>query len=934
MRQRRGRVFVRTRVRVGVLATVTSVALLAAALGPWAGSADSDTQNLSDAEFFGLLDYDGVTGLSSVEAAVNAGDYPRAKHELLAYYRDRPANTAGNFSHNDWPGVLELTPDHIWTLGSGEIYRGTIRLGTQLSTVTSDVTAAVTASGGTAGFMLMSRVKGPVTAYVNSRAKGSGKPTLRLTLANGSVRTLNPTEDTYIKAGADAGRAYGDKYLLQVRDQGTGPFTAETRKAYLQFDLAGVSGVQKAELSLTGRADAAKDIMVFSNAEPFDESTRTWNNTVQNTFSWQGDRGGFDWLLPAGADREYRFQLARFYFAGPLARAYDRTRDETYADTLIGLMTDFITDADGYGTEFGAGSEPRSLDSARRLQNWLAAYEILRTSPSLDAEENVRILKTMYRSGVFLRNNVNGSPNWMQTQKIVLLRAALYLPEFKAARDTRDHATNFLAQQLDESTYADGGYKEATSSYARGYASQYVDIVGLMEAHGVAFPAKGKLRKLGHFLMDQTLPNGYGANYGDSSSQDQRSVLRRIGELVGDDELIYAGTSGTSGTKPANDSALYPDTRVAVSRSGWNTADSYLRYNIDRGNHSHPDELSIIVHAHGRDLLPDTGTYSYSSDPRSDWLRKSTEAQNTIEVDNKPQDSKAAGAVTHFIDNPAFDLISGNTDASAGAWHARSVLSLRSGGWLVSDQLRPRDTASHRYEQNWHFLPEANIALNSTSKATVTAFASGANLTVVPADPQKLTASVRPGYYSPAFYRVSDAKYSSYVKQVAGRTTFDTLLLPASAAADGSVRINRLPVGSLTPDQATALDIRFGDGGGSTYYKSWASKATRSFGTYKFDGKLLYAENNADGSLQSILLYDGSTVVRSGNVVLKSPTAVRDVAVTYDGSTLRIDGNALTASTDPAKAIAITAPKADRVLLNGVPVSFHRSGSVVYAAAA
>ncbi|NIK61658.1 heparinase II/III family protein [Kribbella shirazensis] len=916
----------RTSLRATVVAGVTALMVFAGTVGAQVGST---AEELPDAEFFALLDYEHVAGLSGVQAAVRAGDYPAAKRELLSYYRKRPANDAGLFSHKDWPGALELTPDHIWTLGNGEVYQTTLRFGAQESTVKADVTKAV--AGGAAGFMLMARTKQPVTAYVNSREKGSGKPELRITLTDGSVRTLTPTADTYIKAGTDVGTAFGGKYLLQVRDQGSGPFTAETRKAYLQFDLTGVSGVRSAELSLTGRADAAKDVMLFSNAESFAESARTWNTTVQNTYSWQGDPGGFDWLLPAGADKEYRSQQARFYFAGPLARAYASSHDEKYADALIGTMTDFITDADAYGS---AGTYPRSLDTARRLQNWTAAYEILRTSPSLDAEENIRILKTMYLSSAHLQQNVNASPNWMQTQKVALLRAAVYLPEFTAAAGARTNAVDFRAGQLDDSTYADGGYKEATSAYTRGYVSQYVDIVEFMQAHGIEFPAREKLRKLGHYLMDQTLPNGYSANYGDSGSEDQRSVLRRLGVLLGDQELVYVGTSGASGTKPAHLAALYPDSRVAVSRSGWAAADEYLRYNIDRGNHSHPDELSITTSADGRELLVDPGAYSYSTDPRSVWLRKSTEAHNTVEVDNTPQDSTAAGALTHFVSNPSFDLISGNTDASAGAWHARSVLALRNGVTLVSDQLRPRDTAAHRYEQNWHFLPDANLTQAGTSKAAVTRFGSGANIAVVPADPEKLTASVANGYYSQEFYRVSSAKYASYVKNVAGRTTFDTLLLSSPSAADSAVRINRLAVGTLTPDLATALDIRFGDGGRGTYYKSWASKANRAFGSYTFDGKILYVQDTPNGAVQSFSLYDGSTVKRGGKVLISSPVAVNNLAVTYDGSTLRIDGNGLTASTDATKGIGVAAPNVTEVVLNGTGVSFTRNGDLVYAAAA
>lgn len=884
----------------------------------------------SDAAFFGRwsngawavqpqLSY---SGMAPVQSAVQAGDYPLAKDRLLAYFRSRPAVQAGVFSDSGWPGVLELTPSHIWTLGKGETYLTTLRVGTAESTVTTDVTGAIT--GGATGFFLMSRVKDAVTAYFNSRSKGSGKPTLKLTLADGSVKTLTAAHDTYIQAGA-AGTVFGAKYLMQVRDEGVGPFTGETRKAYLQFDLAGLGQVTKAELSLTGLADAAKDVMLFSNKETFDEATRMWSNTVQNTFSWQGDPGGFDWKLPAGADPEYLYQLPRFYFAGPLALAYQKTGDETHARTLIGLMTDLIKDVD-------PGTYPGDLHVARRVLNWVAAYEILRKSPSLTAADNAEILKALYSAGAYLKVKVSGTLNKMQSMKYALVHLGVYFrTEFQPAIAWRQDGVDFLAKQLDDSTYADGGYKEATDEYTRAYAAQYVDIAEFLKKHGIAFTATDKLRKLAHFIKDQTLPSGYGPAYGDSGTSDARSALRRLGSLLEDDELTYVGTSGASGTKPAQTSALYPNTRVAVTRSGWAAGDAYLRLGIDRGSHSHPDELAITAYAHGRQLLPDMGTLSYSGDARSEWQRRSTEAHSTIEIDNAAQDSTAAGEITHWVTNPAFDLIGAHTEGSAGARHSRSILSLRSGLWVVSDRLDPRDTEAHRYEQNWHFLPTANIALDAQSEATTTAFGSGANLAVVPADPGQLGSSVRPGYYSAKFYQVENTKYASYVKTLKGKAAFDTLLLPSAGQADRSAAVTRLPVGSLPPYYATALALTFGDGSKGTYYKSWTTQAARTFGSYAFDGKMLYVQTGAAG--ESIAMYNGMQVKRDGAVLVTSPSLVHDLAVEVgaDG-VVRIDGTGLVAGTDPAKTIGIAAPKATKVVLNGVAVPFQRVGDLIHAA--
>lgn len=918
-------------------ARLAVLVLLAALLVPAAPAPPAAAAALSDAAFFGAwssgrwttaprLDYAYADGLTPVETAVKAGDYALAKQRLLDYYRGRDPIEAGAFSHTTWPGAVELTADHIWTLGDGETYLTTLTFGPGEKTVTADVTSSVTA--GKPGFFLMSRHKDGVIARVNSRGSSSGKPELRLTLADGTVKSLHPAHDTYIWA-AYPDRAYGDKYVMQVSDQGKGPFTGETRKAYLGFDLSGVTGVQKAELTLTGTADTATKVMLFGNAETFDEATRTWNNTVQNTYSWEGDPGGFDWKRPAGADKEYLYQLPRFSFAGPLALEYEKTADEEHARTLIGLMTDFIEDADGYDSDQGAGSYPGNVHVARRLDNWLAAYEILRKSPSLTPDANAAILKTMNRSGLYLRTNVNQSPNKMQTQKIALLHAAVYFPEFTASAAWREDAVAFLASHLDESMYADGGYKEATDGYLRNYLRQYVDVIALMRRNGLTFPAAAtaRLATLGRFLMDQTYPNGHGTTYGDSGARDMRSVLAELGELTGDPELRYAGTSGASGEKPAHTSALYPDTRVAISRSGWDAGDTHLRINADRGNHAHPDELAITAYAYGRPLLPDMGAYTYSEDARSDWLRHTTEAHNTIEIDDRPQSSTAAGAITNMVINDAFDLIGGYTDGSAGARHERSVLALHSGLWVVSDRLKPADTATHRYEQNWHFASDASPSLRSGTKATVTGFATGANLTVVPADPGRLTAQLRTGYYASELYAVQDAEYASYVKTVAGQTTFDTLLVPSKGAADTSATVTRLTVSGTPTYQATALGL---NGGSGVYYKSWTTKAKRTFGAYTFDGKLLYADAG------SIVVVDGSTVTRGGATVIESPVPIEDLSVTFDADgTVRIDGTGLTASTDPAKAIGIAAPAGvTTVLLDGKSVPFERSGDLIYAVAA
>lgn len=918
---------------------------------------ETDPGPIDAKEFFGIwddetarwvlpsrIDYTSRPDLAPVEQAVRAGDYEAAKEHLLAYYRGRPAKvTPGAGSTGTVaPGLIELALDHIWTLGSGEVYHSTLAVTGQEQTVRTDVTTVVqeAVAAGEVGFMLMARNKEPSTAVFHSKESAEGKPTLGLTLADGSATSLTATQDTYIKGGPDAETVFGAAPVLEVRDEGDGPFSDETRKAYVRFDLTGIEEPPtSATLELTGRnatTDTEKQIMLFHSKESFDEATRTWAGTVQNTFSWQQDPGGFDWKGPAGSDPEYSYQLPRFNFAKPTADEYARTGDETLAGGLVELMTDFIHDADSYGTQYGAGSFPRSLDSAIRATAWVNAYEALRVSPSLDAQSNYEILSTLHKTAQYMATATNPTPNWMQTQKAALVHLAVYFPEFAKGAEWRDDGQTFLTNQLDEVLYPDGGYAEASDSYAFGVVRGFLGIARFLQANGYEFEGAASLGRLAWFLADQLYPNGFGPNYGDSNYVDQRPTIRDVAELLDDDELRYIGTSGAAGAEPDHTSALYPDTRVAVLRGGWHPDDAYLRINADRGAHSHPDELAIAAYAHGRPLLVNTGAFTYSDDPRSRWLRFETEANNTVEIDNTRQTSTAEGGITSWAHNPGFDFTEAYTDGTPGVRHTRSVLYVRPDLWIVSDLLSPSDDDVHRYEQNWHLLPEADIRLDPTTKQTSSNFSTGADISIVPADPERVEAAIRDGHYSPAFYTVTEAKFATYTKRVSGPTSFDTVLVPRPDGVERTTQVRRIPVVDAAPTRASALDIRMeGDAPLlATSYLSHEEPQTRSVGDLRLRAKAAFVARTPGASTETWLVHDATLLERVGRPLVTSPTPVPDLTVRLDQRrrVVELSGSGLVATADPATAIGIAARWATKVTLNGEPVPFTVSGGLLYAA--
>ena len=886
-------------------------------LGSWLGTNSAfgnvvtSVPAYTDEAFFGVwdsagqrwsippqLNYDYAAALSPVAVAAKAGDYKAASTALLAYYRQRPDRAKHTYGTNgEYPRErLPLIADNIWTLGSGELYRTDVTFSTATSTATADVTASIAADPKAKGigFMLMARLKTASVVSVASRHAASGGPTLTIATSIGSW-TLKAAQSTYIAAGSPT-TAHGNEHTVVVADNGPGAFSSQTRKGFLYFDLSGVSGeVNKATLSLTGSATLPDTkVMVYENKETFDETTRTWANTVQNTLSWQGDPNGFDWKRTAQTDKEFYYQLPRFYFAGPMADAYAATGDESLVVTLLRHARDFDADANSYDPVWGGGKYPRDLDASWRLRNLLYAYEIIRKSPSLDPEGNTALLKLLARGATYLSTvGYIPTPNHIVTVKGAVLFAGGILPEFAGSEGWRENAQSSLAKVIADNVYDDGGYVESSAGYGMGVASSFVQVARFCKGNGYAFEAGPLVNKMAWFLADQTYPHCYSTSYGDGGAYaSERDRLTDLANEFDDQALLYLATLGAQGRKPDHTDANYPITRVAVQRTGWGADEWFLRMNADHGNHEHPDDLNIIVYANDRPLLPEMGTYTYSVDPRSDWLRHQTQSNTTVTIDGKPQRVWQLKGTEAPLDIPGgigpslttawASIASAWTDASAGARHERTALLLGGGSrgpgwWLILDTLTPSDTAEHSYEQNWHLLPDAVPVLSGTNAST--AFDTGTNLDIVPLLTEGLSPALRDGYYSRATYQLVDTKYVSYTRKASGPTQLATLLIPILPGQQAPV--TAAPLVHDATGFATTI-THTGKGNKQSILMGSIGDAPVTAGDYGFSGRLAYVEG-VDQS-QRLVLSEWKSLTRNAKPFVTADRIVQTTAITLDRS--------------------------------------------------
>ncbi|WP_168120453.1 heparinase II/III family protein [Paenibacillus sp. HB172176] len=787
--------------------------------------------------------------------------------------------------------------------------------------------------------ILMGRNKTGSAATFYSREQSGNKPQLEVT-TGGNTYSLTAVKDTYIQPDAYGDTNFGTSQQLIVKDSGE-PFDSLTRRTYIQFDLSSLAEIPvSATLKLYGRNASQTgnmDIMLYRIADTaWNETTMSWNSTFGNTFSWQGAIASTDWAQPlTGAAASWKNIMSRFQFAPLLINEYQATSDESYASKLISLILDFITDQ--------GNSDPgyfSRIDPGIRSVFWIRAYDALLDSASIDAPANTAMLKYMWQMANHLYNpdNYDTFSNFGVLQTRGLYFPAVYFPEFKDSANWLSTANARFDGLIKTLNYIDGSYSEDNSQYNIVTINTLMDSKKMGDLNNKAFGETFNLglERMGRYTMNLLFPNGYNPQYGDADYVNNRPVVLDIGNTYDNEELIYYGSNGVSGTMPASTSIFYPESNLAIMRSDWTEDALYMHVNNNHGVHAHSDLLSVIAYAYGQPLLIDPGRFTYSTEsPIVQWLRLSPEAHNTIEINDSNGNASLEKQVDSWASNGNYDFFEANQEAYPGFNHQRSVLFIHSKYWIVSDYITS-STGTNKYEQTWHLLPEANVTLDGTTKKAQSQFEGSANIQIVPADPASLTASLRDGYYSERYQNVSDAPFVSYVKNASGNVTYDTVLYPTeSGDTDRNVEVTRLSTGApATTATGLKIDLNSGHNGDiGYYYLSHEQKPSveRSFDIYHYDGKMAYVETDHMGSIRNASIKAGRSLKKNGMPLIDSSLEISDMGVVWNGSTLEITGTDLKADSDSATAIALYAPSVTSVQLNGTAVPFSVDGDYIYA---
>jgi len=453
------------------------------------------------------------------------------------------------------------------------------------------------------------------------------------------------------------------------------------------------------------------------------------------------DSGGLDWHYRGpNDDKEWAWALNRHFHLARLLEAYRKTGNPIYVRCIDEHIRDWVT-ANRYPGEQSSTGPWRGLEAHFRVRHWAQVFYALQGAPEFSPVARVLLLSSIPEHAHYLRHFHAAAGNWVAMEMHALAVAGACWPEFREAKSWVQYATTRMCSEISQQVYPDGTQKELTSGYHWVTLANFESFAETVEKAGFTLPTEfpETIERMWNYLAHTIRPDGYGPLNNDSDRAFNRERVIQRAREPGREDWIYIATNGSEGKPPEGQpSIFFPWAGQLIMRSGWD-ADAHWAF-FDVGpmgiGHRHWDKLHLSIAAYGRDILVDSGRYTYVGGPFRKYFVGSA-AHNLILVDGHGQKEHAWDTDKPLTDRCRiendYDVAQGTFDdgyegVEGKAIHSRAVVYLRGKYWIVVDTIetdRPR-----KIQTLWHFHPECTVTIQGDS--VLTTDPDKGNLRIVP----------------------------------------------------------------------------------------------------------------------------------------------------------------------------------------------------------
>ena len=426
---------------------------------------------------------------------------------------------------------------------------------------------------------------------------------------------------------------------------------------------------------------------------------------------------------------EWTWQFGRHHWWGNLARAYWDTGDEKYAQHFVWEMRSWVQDNPmPRSVSNSVGSRWRTIECGIRLAgSWPNAFFHFLGSPSFTADDVVMMVKSMAEQAQYLHSYPTGG-NWLTMEANGMGHVGVLFPEFKRAQTWREDAVDRLNKELDIQVYPDGPQKELSPGYHFVALGNFLGLARIHLHNDRPLPPNyvGSLERMWAMGLWAATPDRNLPHVNDSWDVNVRGQLRQaLDYFPAREDFRWIATDGKEGAPPDHTSHFFPWAGWAVMRSDWTDDARYLFLDVGPFGlgHQHEDKLAFVLHAYGKNLVLDVGSYAYDVSKMRRYV-VGPHAHNIVFVDEQAQHRGGRRETyvndepqdTPWLSNDALDYCAGVYDNGFGAkndlqvTHRREVLFVKPDYWLVMDTLTPQDDEQHLYESLLHLGTEDAVA--------------------------------------------------------------------------------------------------------------------------------------------------------------------------------------------------------------------------------
>lgn len=410
-----------------------------------------------------------------------------------------------------------------------------------------------------------------------------------------------------------------------------------------------------------------------------------------------------------------------------------------------------------------------ALEVAFRTLSWCWVEHWIgdRLSPAL----RLRFRSSLYHHACHLEHNLSiyFSPNTHLLGEAVALHAASFLfPSDRRAQRWQQLAATVVIEEMERQVRPDGSHFEQSTYY-------HVYALDMFLFHAVLNPRvppayRARLERMAAYL-DACLPSSGdlpfmgdddGGRFFHPYGERPRFALGSLaaaGVYFGRKEWLRSGDAcleqaawwfgpqiipAAPNPLPSPSSHLFPDAGMAVFSS------KEIHALCDAGGfgafsagHSHSDTLNLVLTRNNQELLLDSGTCTYVSDPALRAAFRGSASHNTVRINRLDQatqrnpfawDNLPEVRILSWNSGPSRDLLDA-TCSYRGFIHRRTILFHKPHFMVILDRLTG-PPGEHLIEQFWN-LPSAPQCLSETI------FDIGAGTTLVLSAPASLSAGLR-----------------------------------------------------------------------------------------------------------------------------------------------------------------------------------------------